>query len=365
MQLRGALASLLPAFAITVFVASVGATIAVAGDTLGYDFHAYYQAASRVLQGLPAYDPAFDLAGPFGLFFYPPTFVPLILPFGQMPEAIAVQAWIGTMLLAAAFAVLAMPVSWRTRTWILLLAGLSWPFVYNIKLGQVGPLLLLVFALAWRWLDRPWLFGIAAAVGGAIKVQPTLLLAWALLRGRWTAVVAGALALLALAAAAYAATGPDAWTQFVTIITRVSDPIATPHNATPGAIAWELGAPRELATAIQVATTVLVLAAVVAAALFLPTEGSFMVAVMATQLLSPILWDHYAIVLLLPTAWLLERGRRWAVIIPLATPVVLVGVIPLAVYPVLFAFTICVVFVESMRGRPSALELVNWQPARR
>jgi hypothetical protein len=89
-----------------------------------------------------------------------------------------------------------------------------------------------------------------------------------------------------------------------------------------------------------------------------------MVAVLCTQLLSPILWDHYAIVLLLPTAWLLERGRRSAVLIPLATPIFLVGLIPPVVYPLVFGLTLVLVFAEAGRGRPRTMELPNWQPAR-
>ena len=34
-------------------------------------------------------------------------------------------------------------------------AALDWPLLYAIKLGQVGPLLFLLFAVGWRWLDRP------------------------------------------------------------------------------------------------------------------------------------------------------------------------------------------------------------------
>ena len=256
-----------------------------------------------------------------------------------------------------------MPVAGRTRWWLLLLAGLSWPFVYNIKLGQVGPLLLLSFALAWRWLDRPALFGVAAAVGGAIKVQPLLLLAWALLRRRWLAVAAGLATLAVLAAVAFVFTGPDAWPQFAEIVTRVSDPIASPQNATPGAIAWQLGASRDVALALQAAATIAVLAAFVVAALLLPAEASFMVAVIATQLVSPILWDHYAIVLLLPTAWLLDRGRRWAMLIPLATPVLLVGLLPGAVYPLVFGCTLVAVFVEGWRDREPVVRAPSRQPA--
>ena len=65
-----------------------------------------------------------------------------------------------------------------------------------------------------------------------------------------------------------------------------------------------------------------------------------LVAVVATQLLSPILWDHYAMLLLLPAAWLIDRGHRWAILVPLATPVFLVGAIPPAAYPVAFAVTL-------------------------
>ena len=72
----------------------------------------------------------------------------------------------------------------------------------------------------------------------------------------------------------------------------------------------------------------LALAAVVVSALWLSAPASYMVALVASQLLSPILWDHYALLLLVPVAWLLDRGHRWAVLIPLATSVVLVGVDP-------------------------------------
>ena len=73
----------------------MGATLAVADDTLGYDFLAYHAAASRVLAGQPAYDTSFEAAGGFGLFYYPPTFIPLVLPFGLLPPDVATWAWDG------------------------------------------------------------------------------------------------------------------------------------------------------------------------------------------------------------------------------------------------------------------------------
>ncbi len=363
MRLRDALSRLLPVLAVGVAVLTVGATLAVAGDTHGYDFRAYYDAAVRVLHGQSAYDLAYELAGAGGLFYYPPTFLPLVLPFVLLSVGVATWAWTALMLAAFAGAVALMPVSLRTRWWIVLLAGLSWPFIYNIKLGQMGPLLLLLFALAWRWRDRPAAFGVAGGLGAAIKVQPGLLLVWALLRRQWTAVIAGAITLLGLAGVALLFTGPGAWPDFLGLLTRVSDPIATPQNCTPGAIAWQLGASRELAILIQSLATVIVVAVFLAAALWLPAEASLMVAFVATQLVSPILWDHYAIVLLLPTAWLLDRGHAWPALIPLATPVFLVGTEPPIAYPVVFGLTLLAVAVEGYRDRLGTMPLARGMPA--
>ncbi|MDP2350591.1 MAG: hypothetical protein Q8M74_05475 [Chloroflexota bacterium] len=91
---------------------------------------------------------------------------------------------------------------------------------------------------------------------------------------------------------------------------RFSDPITTPHNVTPGAVLYQLGVPREVASLGQWAATALVVAAVVFASFRRPAVVSYLVVVVATQLLSPILWDHYAMLLLLPVAWLVETARE-------------------------------------------------------
>ena len=54
MRIAQALGRLLPVFAIGAFALGVGSTLLVAGDTLGYDFRAYYGAATRVLDGRTA-----------------------------------------------------------------------------------------------------------------------------------------------------------------------------------------------------------------------------------------------------------------------------------------------------------------------
>jgi hypothetical protein len=222
------------------------------------------------------------------------------------------------------------------RWWTLLLAGLSFPFVYAVKLGQVGPVLFLLFAVGWRWLDSAAALGATAALGAAIKIQPGLVLVWALLTRRFRAVVVGTLVLGGLAGIATSMAGIGAWSDFLTLLRTVSDPITTPHNFTPGAIAFQLGLPVGVAAAVQVVNTILAVAAIVVAVRGAPDEAGYLVAAIASQLVSPILWDHYAMILLLPVAYLLSAGRWWAAVIPLMTAWPLVGIAPPVVYPIAF-----------------------------
>ena len=84
--------------------------------------------------------------------------------------------------------------------------------------------------------------------------------------------------------------------------------------------------------------------------------ASFLAVVIASQFLSPVLWDHYALVLLLPVAWLLDRGWWWAALIPLltSTPLLVLGIgLPVA-YPVAFWTSLIAVTWEGVRARREA-----------
>jgi alpha-1,2-mannosyltransferase len=320
---------------------------AVAGGTFAYDYLAYHQAAERVLRGERLYDPSVQVTGGFGLFYYPPPFAVFMLPLGLLAATPSAWLWLALSVAMLLDAIAILPVRPVVRWITLLLAGLSWPVAYALKLGQVGPLLLLLFAIGWRWRDLPARFGLAGALGTIVKIQPGLVLAWAVLTRRWMAV---AIAALALAGAALVATavagGPSVWGEFLTLIRTVSDPITTPHNFTPGATAFQLGVPVGVAAAIQAASSVAAIAAVVVAAIRLRADVSLLVAIVASQLLSPVLWDHYGVLLLLPVAWLLERGRWWAAAIPLATSTLLLPLaLPSSVVPLTFWATLVALLV--------------------
>ena len=80
---------------------------------------------------------------------------------------------------------------------------------------------------------------------------------------------------------------------------------------------------------------------------------SYLVAVVASQLLSPILWDHYAMLLLLPVAWLLDRGALVGGRDPPRDErAPASGPSRPVVYPLAFAVTLAALFiVPARRGR--------------
>ena len=331
-------AAALPVVAVVVLVLFTGLAVwsSAQAGTLGFDFLSYDSAVRRFLAGGILYDQSFQETGAFGLFYYPPPFVLLAIPLTLLDPGTAAAVFAGILLVAFIAAVAILPVSMRIKWVVLLLGGMSWPLVYAIKLGQVGPILLLLFAFGWRWMDRPWRIGTATAIGIAIKIQPALILGWALLTGRRRAVVAGLAVFAVLALAATLVAGPSSWVDQATLLARVSKPIDTPHNYTPGRIAFEAGASQAVAWAVQIANWAFVAVVVLYAIRRATPVASYLSVVIASQLISPILWDHYALMLLLPVAYLLSRGHWWAIAIPLVTSDLLVGITPHVAYPVVF-----------------------------
>lgn len=332
MRLGKAARRLSPLLALSMLALTTGAVLASAGATLGYDYQAYAHAAQRLLDGRPLYDPNVDVAGGFAIYLYPPPFALAVVPFTFLPGSLGTWAWLGALVAAFLGGTAILPVRVGVRWTIVLLAAVSLPFLYSVKLGQVGALLYLLFAIGWRSLDRPLPLGLAVAAGALTKVQPALLFAWMALTQRWRAVFVGLVACGAAALIATLVTGVATWSDYAALLGRVSRPVTTPKNMTPGAIAWRAGASLEVATALEWAAAAATLAITLFAWVRRDPATCFIVGVVASQMLSPLLWDHYAVILLLPVALLLQRRQWWAAAIPLVTWM------PIdALYPAVFA----------------------------
>lgn len=311
-------AAFVPVGSISLLVLMLALVMASAGNTLGYDYTCYAAAARHLLDGQPIYDNAFSISiGTCpGTYTYPPTFALALVPWLIFGGA-AAGLWCVAMAACLLTGVALLPVRRDVRWLVVVLAALDWPFLYSVKLGQVEPLLFLGFAAAWRWMDRPGVVGVATAIGALMKVQPGLLGVWALATRRYRAVVVAVVAALALAGAASLVTGLAAWVTYADLLRNLGGTLSTPHNFAPGAVARLAGASDVAATAIQLASAALAVAAALAAWRWASPEASLQVTIVVSQLLSSPLRDHYAVLLLLPVAWLVNRGRAWVAAIPL------------------------------------------------
>lgn len=343
----------LPIVATISFLGGVAVVLAFARDTLGYDYQAYVGAASRLLDGRPLYDTAVDIAGPFAIYLYPPPFAVAFIPFAVLPSSIGVALWTALSIAMVAGAIAILPVRAEVRWVVLLLAGIDWPVVYAIKLGQVGPLLLLAFAAGWRWLERPPMAGGVAAIGTLVKLQPALLFGWGLLAWRPRTVVLGAAVLVGVVLVTLPLVGFGAYADYLEVIRRVTNPVTTPNNDTPGALLYRAGLTEGIAAVVQVASVAAVLLAWVAACRWRSPVAGYLATGVACQLISPLLWEHYAMFLLLPTALLLEWRRAWAVLIPLATSSLLAWTVPGLLYAVLIVAAFVVSFGALLLVRPT------------
>ena len=341
--------------AVVAFEAIGQAFVSLGVSNLGYDFEAYLRAASRVLHGAPLYDLSVNTAGGFAIFLYPPPFGLAFTPFALTARAIALWQWESLLVASLAVAIAILPVQRRIR-WILLgLCVINWPVLYSILLGQVGTILLLLFAIGWRWRDKPLALGLSMATGALIKVQPVILLAWAGATGRWRAVAVALGSLVVAALVATVAFGPGVWSDYLALLGRVNSSVTTPNGFSVGAILYQAGVAEGTARTVQTVTTLAVVGVVIVAILRASAEVSYLTTVVASQVLSPLVWDHYAVVLILPVAWLLEQGRWWALGIMLITSIPVVLFLPMAIYPFLFGIgLVAPMLVEAMDRRRAA-----------
>jgi alpha-1,2-mannosyltransferase len=337
-----------------VVVAYIAFGLKTAANSLGCDFSAYYKAATQWFAGQPIYDLSVSSTGICGTYQYPPPFVLLAAPFSLFGFNAGNWLWIGFLLGCWAIGTAILPVRPTTRVLILLLGAIGWPLIYGVRIGQVAPILYLLFAIAWRSLERPVWLGATVAVGAMLKLQPGLLALWLLARRDWRALAVAAVVGAAIAAVAVLV-GLSDWFGFLTLLRSLTNAVDIPVNMAIGATLRSLGMSLELARTIQTLNTVVIALVVIGAGIRLPRTAGFLVAVIATQLISPIVWAHYALLLLLPVAWLLDRRQWWAVLIPLVHVWVLLPVVPNWTYAVAFhAALIGVIVVGWREGRPPA-----------
>jgi hypothetical protein len=331
----------------------LGFGILTAKETLGCDFQVYRAAALDLLAGRPIYDLSITQTGSCNLYYYPPPFVAVAIPFALLPSTIGTLAWIGFLVGCFVVGCLVMPVRPEVRIAVFMLGAVSWPFIFGVRIGQVVPILFVLFAIGWRRLDRPEITGATVALGALVKLQPIVLLGWLIVRRAWRGVASAVVVGAALSLAA-AVIGLGAWGDMIAVLRNIENAIDHPVNLSIGAVGYQHGLSLAAAGALQAAGTVAVLGLVVLWGLRGTAEAGFLVAVIASQVVSPIIWSHYSLILLLPVAWLLQNRQWWAVIIPLSQAWVLLPFMPNEIYPLGFYLTLAAVPIVDWRRQQRA-----------
>jgi alpha-1,2-mannosyltransferase len=289
--------------------------LAVIGGAIGnryaFDFHgALWGAARDVLDGRNPYPPP-TTAGvaPGDRFVYPPPVALLLVPLGALPFPLAAGI-ITAVLIAAVAATLAVL---GVRDWRCYGAAyLSIAVLHDIRLGALTPLLALGLALVWRWRAQA-----RAAVPLALIVVAKLFLwplgVWLVATGRVRVALRAAVLAVAASALGWAVIGFAGLADYPQLLRVLAD-AEQERGYSLVAAGAALGLGPEAARAAAVAVGVALLA-------FCWREGrrgfderSLALALAAGLALSPIVWLHYFVLLLVPIA-LARRtfGAIWLV----------------------------------------------------
>ena len=278
-------------------------SLAVIGGAIGhryaFDFHgALWQAARDVIDGRNPYPPP-TAAGvaPGDRFVYPPPVAILLIPLGALPFALAAAIITVVLIAAVAAALWALGVrDWRCYG----ATYLSIAVLHDVRLGALTPLLALGLALVWRWRAQA-----RAAVPLALIVFAKLFLwplgVWLLATGRVRIAVRGALLALGASALGWALIGFAGLSDYPKLLNVLADgEQGRGYSLVAGGLALGLGQAVARAAALAIGAGLLALCW---------REGrrgsderSLALALAAGLALSPIVWLHYFVLLLVPIA---------------------------------------------------------------
>jgi alpha-1,2-mannosyltransferase len=304
--------------AVGVLVVAIALPIFLAGAGWAFDFTTYFDAASRIRDGLSPYLPV-NLAGPFTQgpqwYVYAPVLSALVVPLTGLTLHAASLLWAAATTALTALACALLPAQPWVRLATFGVTLLSVAFLSDLNLGSVNALLLCCLVLAWR---RPVGLSSGLSMALALSIRPYLgavVVGWALWR-RWPAIVWTALGGLVLLLGTILVAGPGSFVDFFRLLTNVRF-AGAPHN---GALVGVLDA-AGLTGPWLVAGTIIAIAIGLGAVFLARLRGdadiTFAVAVGASIIASPVIWDHYLMLLAVPAALLAQRGRSWGLALPL------------------------------------------------
>ena len=284
------------------------------GLAVPYDFAVFLQAGEAIRRGDSPYVGAAVVGeSEPAPYVYPPVLALLVVPLTLLPETIRGSSMPGilfTLFLVACTigALLALDV----RDWRCFPIALLYPVTLeNFEYGAIGPALALLVALSWRYREQAAVTGAAAGAAVVLKVFLWPLVVWLAVTRRWKAAATAALGAVGLALASWAIIGFRGLDEYPSLLRRLSD-VEAENSYSAFALLRSAEVP-ELVTRglVAVACACLLLLAWRAARVGADDaerdRRSLTFVLAAAFVLTPILWLHYLVLLVVPIA--LARPR--------------------------------------------------------
>jgi alpha-1,2-mannosyltransferase len=282
--------------------------------TQAYDVDVFLRAGHAALRGLQVYPAPGSPAVYSGSSFVYPYFT--LWPFmllGALPAALGSAVFFAISACAVMAACL---LATESGPWPAVLVLCTAFTITGLQLGALSPLLFAGAVLLWRVRARPILFVLAGPVV-ACKLFLAPLLLWLLLAGRYRALAWASASTIALLAVGFIL-GPISPAKYLQMLSQLAL-----HEARSGfGLIGGLMNVGFAMSAAQASALALTLALLVTAHLhYRRTRDErvlFGAALVASLLLTPVLWSHY-LMLLAAALLAYEAPRRWFVVLALAS----------------------------------------------
>ncbi len=285
-----------------------------------YDYLAYDSAARRLAAGAALYPPgvaeAYNSGAYGGLYLYAPPLAIALIPMAGLPVGAAPLAWFVGRVLLLGLGCSILPVRRDVRLVVWFIASASFPVLYDLNLGNLSVVLFTVGAAIWRWNGTRWA-GVALAIALTVR-QPFGIVgvAW-ILTGRFRSIAGAVASGVVIAIATLPFVGIAGWIDYLMILRGLGNVSSGPHNFSLGSPLVALGFPGSWATVVMLARIAGAVIAVTVAARRRDPELTVVVALASSLLFAPFFHPHYLVALLIPAAYVANRGHWWGYALPL------------------------------------------------
>jgi hypothetical protein len=278
------------------------------GDRQVVDFHTnYYYAASAIRAGESFY--SVD-----SYYVYSPVVAVVSLPWTLLSVGVAESIF--QLLLTAVF--VGTLATLGVRDWRCYGLAFLWPPVTDaISTGNVSIFLGFAAALAWRFRDSPRAAGVSVGIGIAAKFFLAPLALWLASTRRLGAALVSLAVAVAAVLASWFLVDFRGFTEYPDVLRRVSERFGD-HGYTLYALGLDLDLSSSLARGLWLALAVMLFAATTVFGNRGDDQRAFVLALAAAIALSPIVWLHYFVLLLVIVAVVQPRlGLLWFIGLPL------------------------------------------------